>query len=454
MAQPHRSRPARSEWRRLRVAGLVAAAVMPWAVVTLTSAEASPTVSPDVTGASLAQARERLAEAGYDTVVTVPSAPPAPEDVTFVVGQLDVTGPDGEEVELRVRPEVPSVIDQPVDTATEALAERGLVADPSESAGEVVGQSPQEGETPPFGGIVTLDVQPVDEGTPPAVDRVEVPSVTGLVVDDARSLVAQSGLESGLRVRGRGDPGPVVDQEPPAGTAVGAGTLVTLISEGQATSRVVVPDITGQDVRDAGNRLADAGLALDVVTRPEDVTADAAGTIRDQSPQPGTEVDPGTVVTGYADALVAVPDLRGLTMGDAEATLADASLTLSRDPQGAEDAATVSSQSPAAGDLVPAGSVVSARVGVVATTPTSWWPWAAGGVVLLLILALGMWLGHSFARARERRWVRSHVGTRVHPAPPRSRLVPSTEVRQPSITVQLLPHHGTQHVETAEVSRT
>jgi len=131
--------------------------------------------------------------------------------------------------------------------------------------------------------LAYLGVAP-DTGEPPA-ERVAVPDVTGLGVDEARKALSEAGLDSVLDGAG----GRVIRQLPAAGAQMNAGALVMLYVAGptELGGAVTVPDVTGMPVTEANRLLKSCGLALQV---------EGSGLAVSQSPAAGTTVNPTTRV--------------------------------------------------------------------------------------------------------------------------------------------------------------
>ena len=131
--------------------------------------------------------------------------------------------------------------------------------------------------------LAYLGVAP-DTGEPPA-ERVAVPDVTGLSVDEARKALSEAGLDSVLDGAG----GRVIRQLPAAGAQMNAGALVMLYVAGptELGGAVTVPDVTGMPVTEVNRLLKSCGLALQV---------EGSGLAVSQSPAAGTTVNPTTRV--------------------------------------------------------------------------------------------------------------------------------------------------------------
>lgn len=117
-----------------------------------------------------------------------------------------------------------------------------------------------------------------------------VPGVIGKSVDEAISSVKESGLS--YRKYGEGDK--IVSQSPMAGTALGDGGIVILYTEETKDDVVVVPDLNGYFASDANIILTNAGLNMKV---KGGTAADRSALVGTQSPEAGTELPRGGIVT-------------------------------------------------------------------------------------------------------------------------------------------------------------
>jgi beta-lactam-binding protein with PASTA domain len=133
---------------------------------------------------------------------------------------------------------------------------------------------------------------------------------------------------------------------------------------------VAVPPVVGLSTDRARQTLDRAGLALGQVTERPSSEA-SPGTILDQKPNAGTRVPPGTAI--YVEVAVSppppvrVPNLRGLTLPEAERRLAQARLRLGEPTARASEARpdTIIAQTPPAGSIAPPDSLVEVVVAQV-----------------------------------------------------------------------------------------
>lgn len=195
---------------------------------------------------------------------------------------------------------------------------------------------------------------------------VPTPNVIGLNVDQARQQLASSGLS--LTVGGEAfsetiPPQSIVSSDPMAGAGVReAGTIDVIVSKGP--ERYAVPDVRGQTQAAATSALDAAHLIVGSVTEDYDDKA-AAGTVARSTPKAGTSAKPGAavdLVISTGPKPVAVPDVTGRKLGNANRTLASAGLTsttASEQYSETAKAGVVLSQNPRPGTTVNSGTAVS-----------------------------------------------------------------------------------------------
>jgi serine/threonine-protein kinase len=196
------------------------------------------------------------------------------------------------------------------------------------------------------------------------VQMVTVPPVTNVSYAKALSQLRQLGLKvHQTQAENSAKPGTVTAQTPAAGTSVKKHSVVTLtVSIGPTL--VKVPPVTNQNISDAENTLI--GLNFNVNTNY--ITSSAAtGTVVSQSPAAGTGVPKGSTVTltvSNGPSTVQVPNVVNDEISQAANTLASNHLTLGNVTavNSTQPANTVLSQSPAAGQNVPANTPVDLTV--------------------------------------------------------------------------------------------
>jgi serine/threonine-protein kinase len=146
--------------------------------------------------------------------------------------------------------------------------------------------------------------------------EVEVPSLAGRTVNEARTLLAETGLnlrvEEGHRVDAKVPSGQVLMQEPQAGVRTRRERSVKVwVSSGPRAA--VVPSLAGESERTAKLRLDQDGLGLAVVSEIR-TTDYPAGTVVAQAPPPKTNAARLSLLVnrGEGGATYVMPDLIGV----------------------------------------------------------------------------------------------------------------------------------------------
>jgi serine/threonine-protein kinase len=196
---------------------------------------------------------------------------------------------------------------------------------------------------------------------PPAATR-PVPDVTGVDVQEARDVLEEAGLRVRVRRAESDRPaGDVTAQTPAAGASVSERGLVTLtVSSGPVGA--IVPNVVGEAASTARQQLQEAGLRGEI---ERVASSETQGTVIRQSPEAGTDVDDGALVSLQVakprpapPTTIDVPGLTGLEIADARARLRELGLrsTVTR-VESPRPAGTVVDQSPSAGMLEPGETV-------------------------------------------------------------------------------------------------
>jgi serine/threonine-protein kinase len=199
-----------------------------------------------------------------------------------------------------------------------------------------------------------------------------VPRVVGLSLTEATGAIRKAGLQI---QDGGSEPDPatpqgfVIWQDPPPGVSAPAGLRVTLVSS-DGPPKVPVPDVTGLAGALAQRVVAAAGLTA---TQVESVqAASPPGITMMTRPPAGSVLASGaavTVVVSRGAPTIPVPDLLGMSQGDARTRVEVEGLQLgsvTRRRTAGANPGTVVAQQPAAGTLAAPGTVVDI---VVARSP-------------------------------------------------------------------------------------
>lgn len=267
---------------------------------------------PEVTGIPVAEAEQRIEEAGL-VVGEVTAEETSEAEQGTVLDQNPDAGATvrrGAEVDLIVagaipNVEVPGVIGTEEDEAVATLEEAGFVVAatnaPSDSVakGNVISQTPGAGQSVPPGTTVGIVVSSGVQ-----VQNVAVPNVVGLTRQDAESALEDAGLRFIVAENPSAEvaEGVVMSQLPAAGDSVAQGTTIGIeVSSGPPAdaSTVPVPDVVGKPLAEAQNMLAGAGFESLPVSVNE--TGKPQNEIVAQTPEADEDVSAGsTVVIFYS----------------------------------------------------------------------------------------------------------------------------------------------------------
>ncbi|TCK27468.1 Stk1 family PASTA domain-containing Ser/Thr kinase [Pseudonocardia endophytica] len=263
---------------------------------------ASAVTVPDVLGQTPDQARGALTQANL-----LPDLQQEPSE-TAQVGKVVRTDPGGgnsvpenSRVTIFVgtgpaQATVPALTGKTIDEAQPLLQGAGL---------RLGGQTEREtSDSNQVGKIISSDPGPgvtVPGNTPVAVvigkeqTTVAVPDVSGQSADQAQSTLRNAGFTNVTTstVDGGGQAGSVVGTDPSAGTKVSKNATITLqISKGNQKQ---VPNVVGQDYRNAVNQLDAAGLAYRLQAQQVSDTSQV-NKVLSQSPSGGSQSDGNTEV--------------------------------------------------------------------------------------------------------------------------------------------------------------
>ncbi|MDQ1039204.1 beta-lactam-binding protein with PASTA domain/serine/threonine protein kinase [Streptomyces sp. V3I8] len=261
--------------------------------------------------------------------------------------------------------EVPAVLDKTEAQAVRRIESAGLEVKVKKKnsdtvkAGRVISTDPGVGARIRDNDSVTLTVS---EGP----DIVRVPDLKGFVLGKAKDRLEQEGLKAGMVTKAFSDEvtvGSVIGTKPAAGTERRGGSAIALVvSKGRP---VEVPDVLGDDLKDARQELEDAGLTVEVATGR--ITADyEAGQVAEQSRKPGSDAAEGDTVelkVSKGPPMIEVPDVVGDSVDDAKQALEEAGFEVDED-RGLLGlfGDTVKSQSTEGGDTAPKGSTIKIEI--------------------------------------------------------------------------------------------
>ena len=273
--------------------------------------EAALVVVPAVVGLERDAALLALQNVGLKVNLTNTADPTVPAD--FVISTSPVAGTEMREgdfvnVFVSTGPQdvtVPSVVGQPLETATALLRGEGLtvgevIQEPSDEIeiGIVISQSPEAGTTQAPGAEVELTVSS-------GPDSVLLEDLTGRSAREA--TVALQALDLTVNIveepSNTVDVGSVIRTEPGPGEVPLGSTVTLVVSTGPEA--IDVPALIGLTVQDARNRVEELGLVLRVSDTQVDAGPDFVGLIAEQSPSAGATLFPGDVISVNIGAAIA-----------------------------------------------------------------------------------------------------------------------------------------------------
>ncbi|MFE5604852.1 Stk1 family PASTA domain-containing Ser/Thr kinase [Streptomyces coelicoflavus] len=153
--------------------------------------------------------------------------------------------------------------------------------------------------------------------------KVDVPDVEGLTFSEAEATLKDKGFEVEKQSEeSTQTPDTVLTQDPKSGASREKGSTVTL-TVAKETAQVTVPDLSGMKPEDARKRLEEQGLVLGTQEEAES-TAQAEGTIFEQTPSGGKDVDRGSTVSvkiAKAPEKTKVPQILNKTLAEARQIL-------------------------------------------------------------------------------------------------------------------------------------
>ncbi len=220
--------------------------------------------------------------------------------------------------------------------------------------GDVISTDPAPGRRVRGNGTVTVVVSKGPQ-------HARVPDVAGRDLATARREIDQAGLTPGPVTRTFSDSvprGQVISTDPAGASEHPPGTRVAItVSRG---APVEVPDVIGESVTDAQQKLEDAGLK--VVLAPGKVFSDEADkdTVAQETPDRGAQVGEGdsvTITVSKGQQMLNVPDVTGKSKDDAQQILQDAGFEVRVISVFFGD--TVFSQSPDGEGQAPKGATVT-----------------------------------------------------------------------------------------------
>lgn len=216
-------------------------------------------------------------------------------------------------------------------------------------------------------------------------EAVEVPDVKGLYVEEAELLLAEQNISyeviDSVYLRSLA-PGEIAEQTPAPGTSVKKGRKIYLTVNRRSRKMVGVPMLVGESRRKVQTNLKTLGFQADSVRyKPYEYDDEVLGLLYNEQPiDSGASVPDGAMivlVVGRADTTVTrtVPNLLGLTLAEAAATIEAFELSLGVqqydvEPASAEEKSQykIFSQTPDPGTSVYRGKVINLKLSLTRKT--------------------------------------------------------------------------------------
>ncbi|MEW2420128.1 Stk1 family PASTA domain-containing Ser/Thr kinase [Streptomyces nigra] len=211
----------------------------------------------------------------------------------------------------------------------------------------------------------------VFDGNTASNDSVAVPSLIGETQDSAKELLANVDLKLGEVKQDECEnqpKGKICSQSPDSKEEVDKGSAVDVVVSTGAP-KVTVPSVIGISLEDAREKLEGDDFQFTIKTETREVSAEEPGTVLDQDPQRGEEVEKGSTITltvAKEQVQSTVPDVVGRTCDEAKAQMQDSDLTgncTEVETQDPNQVGKVISTSPTAGSKVDKNSTVTIQIG-------------------------------------------------------------------------------------------
>jgi beta-lactam-binding protein with PASTA domain/predicted Ser/Thr protein kinase len=254
------------------------------------------------------------------------------------------------------------------DQAINLIENQGLVPEiefePNNDVGEgrVFKQDPPAGAIVPLGSTVLITVSEAE-------GKVEVPTLVELTREEAERQLRRLGFTPDIREVDNDvfSPGEVISQDPLPGTSADRGSVIFLeVSLGP--SERTVPDLAGQSLNEALNKLFELDFRITQIEEPDPQVEE--GLVLRTEPPAGSLLRGGEIVTLYVSSGVArvpVPSVVGLLADSARQQLTASGFKVQIDFIEVEDLTQVNKvvdQTPPANIELPEGETVRIIVGL------------------------------------------------------------------------------------------
>jgi len=274
---------------------------------------------------------------------------------------------------------VPNVVGSQEQGAIQILTNAGLQSSlsfqaNSASSGTVLAEKPAAGTRVQKGSTVQLIVS-----SGPA--SVTVPKVVGESASSAEAKLLALGFNVSTNYQAANEAqGTVIAESPSGGSQAPHGSTVVL-SVSSGPSAIAVPNVIGESLAQASNKLGADQLAVGNVTYQPSSSV-PQGDVISTNPSPGTKVAPGSSVdlVVSSGATVTVPNVIGESLAQAESDLKNAGLTIGQvSPANAPPTYVVTTTNPAPGQSAAAGTAVNITLGPPSSSPTPAQPGSGSG---------------------------------------------------------------------------
>jgi beta-lactam-binding protein with PASTA domain len=249
---------------------------------------------PDLTGMTLKEAEYAITDAGFKPGTTSEKSSNSPQGMVIdqIPSACSLAIP-GAAIDITISKiiyvEMPNIVGLDIDSGEQVLINSRL------EVGEITEQSSKSTSG-------TILIQSIEAGTNVLVgtpvdiviagrDTVEVPGLIGKKLDMAKYLIRSAKLDLGNIVKqvSTEKADTVLEQDPPAGTSVLEGESVDIVIS--IIEAIKVPDVTWKHIKEARTILENKEFRIGRIIKRTS-TLDA-GTVLDQVPKAGTEVDTG-----------------------------------------------------------------------------------------------------------------------------------------------------------------
>ena len=191
---------------------------------------------------------------------------------------------------------VPDVKGMSEDDAQKTLENLNLVVEAQAqnsdtvASGKVISTDPAAGTQLTEGSKVTMYVSL-------GIESVEVPSITGMSLEEAQAAIQNVGLQASV-TEDYSDTvasGMVISQDPASGKVKKGSTVNIVVSKGAKVKMVTVPSLSGMTQQAAEQAIIDAGLTVGSVTEEYNAGV-SAGYVISQTASVGSQIEKGSSV--------------------------------------------------------------------------------------------------------------------------------------------------------------